>query len=87
MSNNEKQEENQQEEQTSHHFDRLMFGSKRVPSKLAEKNPSSSTSSKTEQFDMMSMIQSVDQLMGSVNKFKPMVKQLAPLFDLFKTKK
>jgi hypothetical protein len=87
--------ENKQDSNHQHPFDRIMFGAKREPSNVEDKTPSTasttektpSTPSTTEQFDFMNLIQSVDQLMGSVNKFKPMVKQFAPLLDLFKTKK
>ncbi|MFZ3589212.1 hypothetical protein ACOI1C_07940 [Bacillus sp. DJP31] len=90
MSEIEKQEPSKQQESNYHPFDRLMFGTRRVPVKVEEDKAepqSTSTSKQSESFDMMTMIQNVDQLMGSVNKFKPMVKQLAPLLDLFKTKK
>jgi hypothetical protein len=79
------EKEKKQDSNHQHPFDRIMFGTKKETPKLEDKTPS--TPSTTEQFDLMDMLQSVDQLMGSVNKFKPMVKQFAPLLDLFKTKK
>ncbi|WP_456275880.1 hypothetical protein [Bacillus sp. AK128] len=80
-----------------HRFDQLMFGARRVPTPQKEdkindepvqdidKTPDS-TSTQGE-FDLFQMLQSVDELMGNVKQFKPMVQQLAPLLDLFKQKK
>ncbi len=73
---------------TEHPFDRLMFGTRQVPLKSEGKPIQSTPSSSTdEQFDLITMIKSVDELMGSVNKLKPIAKQLGPLFEIFKTKK
>jgi hypothetical protein len=84
MNGNENQNETRQN--TTHRFDRLMFGDRKLPSNPGTSNQPSKPSP-TNEIDLIGMLENVDQLMGSINKFKPMVKQLSPLLDLFKAKK
>jgi hypothetical protein len=94
------EEQNQKQQEKSiqqHRFDQLMFGTRRVASSdnetkdtkqtLTEKDSTPAQTSNQGDFDLFQMLQSVDELMGNVKQFKPMVQQLAPLLDLFKQKK
>jgi hypothetical protein len=96
-------DQNIQEKEQGHYnkhqrFDQLMFGSRRdqaadqkedQPTEPLLKESDNNKASTTTQgeFDLFQMLQSVDELMGNVKQFKPMVQQLAPLLDLFKQKK
>jgi hypothetical protein len=88
VNDNESKVNTQEQDSPGHRFDQLMFGNRKPRSHEANtptnKGPNQSPS---QEFDLMGMLQNVDQLMGSFNQFKPMVKQLSPLLDLFKSKK
>jgi hypothetical protein len=88
MNENENKVNTQEQGSPGHRFDQLMFGNRKPPSNESKPTTSQgSNQSSSEEFDFMGMLQNVDQLMGSFNQFKPMVKQLSPLLDLFKSKK
>ncbi|QOR67560.1 hypothetical protein IM538_05310 [Cytobacillus suaedae] len=82
-------EEQQETQQTGRQespdpFTRLMFGnSPRFPQQ-PDKNNEQLPSQPNNQVDYMSLMKQVDEIMGSVNRIKPMFKELGPLLDLFK---
>lgn len=69
-----------------HPFDRLMFGNRSSTPKSTRPTARKSNSTQ-EEFDFIGMLQNVDNIMGTINKFKPFVKQMYPLLDLFKKQK
>lgn len=71
-----------------HPFDRLMFGNRTsTPRSIRPTARKSNSNSTQEEFDFIGMLQNVDNIMGTINKFKPFVKQMSPLLDLFKKQK
>ncbi|MBM7659770.1 hypothetical protein JOC85_000537 [Bacillus mesophilus] len=98
MSDDTNQEKDQGNYNKHQRFDQLMFGSRRGKAAeqeeeqpkeplLAENDHNKATTTTQGDFDLFTMLQSVDELMGNMKHFKPMVQQLAPLLDLFKQKK
>ncbi|MBM6618296.1 hypothetical protein [Bacillus suaedaesalsae] len=80
-----KEQENEQVER-EHPFDRLMFGNRNEESRNSRPVSRQTTTSQNN-FDFGSMLQNVDTIMSSINKFKPVVKQFSPLLDLLKKQK
>ena len=63
-------------------FSRLMFGpNKRSQSQSAPDQPQQNT-----QADYYKLMQQFDEIMGSVNRIKPMFKEFSPLLNFFKKK-
>jgi hypothetical protein len=66
-------------------FTRLMFGnSSRFPQQQASENKETIQPQQQNQVDYMHLMKQVDEIMGSVNRIKPMIKEFGPLLDLFK---
>ncbi|MBE4909355.1 hypothetical protein IMZ08_14990 [Bacillus luteolus] len=65
-------------------FTRLMFGNSPRFSQSANKNSEEVPAQPSNQVDYMSLMKQVDEIMGSVNRIKPMFKEIGPLLDLFK---
>jgi hypothetical protein len=66
-------------------FSRLMFGS--FPSRQAmteHKTDETNYSDPLHQIDLMQLMQDIDTIVSFFEKFKPIVKQITPLFKLFK---
>ncbi|MDF0728604.1 hypothetical protein PY093_18370 [Cytobacillus sp. S13-E01] len=63
-------------------FSRLMFGpNKRSQSQSTPDQPQQNT-----QVDYYQLMQQFDEIMGSVNRIKPIVKEFTPLLNFFKKK-
>ncbi len=65
-------------------FTRLMFGNSPRFSQPPNKNSEEAPSQPSHQVDYMSLMKQVDEIMGSVNRIKPMFKEIGPILDLFK---
>jgi hypothetical protein len=68
----------------SDRFSRLMFGP--FPPRQAIKKDETNFSEPPHQIDFMQLMKDIDTLVSSFEKFKPIIKQITPLFNLFKNK-
>ncbi|RAK17031.1 hypothetical protein B0I26_11435 [Anoxybacillus vitaminiphilus] len=68
-------------------FSRLMFGPFPQRQAMTEhKKDETHASEPPQQIDYMQLMKDIDTLVSSFEKFKPIVKQMTPLFNLFKNK-
>lgn len=67
-------------------FDRLMFGPR--PAKRNEKNASEKKSNQnpTDEVDFNQLMEQISDIMTSIDKIKPALKDLSPLLDYFRKK-
>ncbi|MFD1735298.1 hypothetical protein ACFSCX_01850 [Bacillus salitolerans] len=84
-------EQHNDQTQREHPFDRMMFGDRRPRNQEAAQietnQPTEEQPTSSQNYDITSMMQNVDQIMTSFRQFKPLMKQFSPLLDLFKSKK
>jgi hypothetical protein len=68
-------------------FSRLMFGTFPPRQAMTEhKTDETNYSDPLHQVDFMQLMKDIDTLVSSFEKLKPIVKQITPLFNLFKNK-
>jgi hypothetical protein len=79
MENNNKHKVNEYNDR----FSRLMFGPFPPRQTMSDKNETS-YSEPSQEIDFMQLMKDIDTLVSSFEKLKPIVKQISPLFDLFK---
>ncbi|MEH7381715.1 hypothetical protein V7138_14730 [Bacillus sp. JJ1533] len=79
------QQESEREPSKMARFDRLMFGprARRDERKAAEKN---TKEIKTDEVDFNQLMNQIDDIMTSISKIKPALKDLSPLLDYFRKK-
>jgi hypothetical protein len=71
----------------SDRFSRLMFGPFPPRQAITEhKKDETNFSEPPHQIDFMQLMKDIDTLVSSFEKFKPIIKQITPLFNLFKNK-
>jgi hypothetical protein len=69
-------------------FSRLMFGPfpPRQNQNTENQVGNDSRSLHSQEFDLIQLMENIDTLVSSFEKFKPLMKKITPLFDLFKNK-
>lgn len=81
------QEEIQTKTEDIDPFTRLMFGSNRHGRGAPMEQGNEDKVNDQNQVDYVQLMTQLDEIMGSVNRIKPMLKELSPLLDFFKKKK
>jgi hypothetical protein len=69
-------------------FSRLMFGPfpPRQNQNTQNQGGNDDRSLHSQEFDLIQIMENIDTLVSSFEKFKPLMKKITPLFDLFKNK-
>lgn len=68
-------------------FDRLMFGNRsRSRNSNDQEEVAASTEMQGDQVDFAQLMKQADDIMTSINKIKPVFKELSPLLDFFRKK-